>query len=58
MIVEEGSEEKEESAGESLEEMSGETEDGEKKEEEDTFYDKNDSFFDCISCEALERQEG
>ncbi len=27
-------------------------------ENDETFYDKNSSFFDRISCEALERQEG
>lgn len=30
----------------------------EKNEDEDTFYDKTKSFFDKISCEALERSKG
>ena len=37
---------------------SGSTEDGNAEEGEEVFYDKKKSFFDSISCEALERSKG
>jgi protein LSM14 len=44
--------------GDEGEEINQEPEEGEIEEDEKTFYNKSTSFFDSISCEALERSKG